>query len=92
MKTSVKVENLRCSGCGASIKKGVSELSGVYSVNIDIANKVIDVEHTDEVSREAIVRKLLSMGYPEEGSVEGLSAIKAGAKSVVSCMMGKISG
>jgi len=37
-----------------------------------------------------IAKVLLSLGYPEKGSVEGIQALKGKAKSVVSCAMGKM--
>jgi copper chaperone len=41
--------------------------------------------------REALITKLKSMGYPEQGSVTGLDAGLANAKSFVSCVIGRIS-
>jgi copper chaperone len=44
----------------------------------------------DEATRPAIVARLHGMGYPEKGSVRGLSAAVAGAKSFVSCAVGRL--
>ena len=41
--------------------------------------------------RDAIAAKLKSMGYPEYGSVSGLDAGLANAKSFVSCAIGRVS-
>jgi copper chaperone len=62
-----------------------------------VSNIVIDQEQqmvsvlADESLREAVVSKLKSMGYPEHGSVSGLDAGLANAKSFVSCAIGRIS-
>jgi copper chaperone len=37
------------------------------------------------------VAKLKSMGYPEHGSISGLDAGLANAKSFVSCAIGRVS-
>jgi len=38
-----------------------------------------------------LLSKLKSMGYPEQGSVSGLDAGLANAKSFVSCAIGRVS-
>jgi hypothetical protein len=43
-----------------------------------------------ESLRTEIVARLLKLGYPEQGSVEGLAALSAGAKSFVSCAIGRM--
>ena len=90
MKTTIKVENIRCGGCSNSIHKALASVTGIFGVEVDIANSTITVEHTDEVSRKQITDKLLSLGYPEEGTTKGFEALKAGATSFVSCAIGKI--
>jgi len=40
--------------------------------------------------REAVAIKLKSMGYPEKGSLKGLDAGLANAKSYVSCAIGRM--
>jgi len=44
-----------------------------------------------EASRVQVADKLRSMGYPETGTLEGLSAGLANAKSFVSCAIGRMS-
>jgi copper chaperone len=51
----------------------------------------VTIDTDDESVRNATIKALLTMGYPEQGSVEGLDALKGKAKSVVSCAIGKIS-
>lgn len=58
MKTIIKVENIRCSGCFRSIGKEIGIIAGVYGVNVDIANKTISVDHTEEVSKDELTKKL----------------------------------
>ena len=90
MKTSIKVENIRCGGCVNSITKKLSAIEGVESVAIAIEAQTVTVDMTDNAMKTAVIESLKRMGYPEKGSVEGFEAIKGKAKSVVSCAVGKV--
>ena len=65
MKTEIKVENIQCSGCSRAIGKDIGVIPGVYGVNVDIANKKISIDHTEEVNSEDLVLKLEKIGYPQ---------------------------
>lgn len=90
MKTTINVDNIRCGGCSNSIQKSLKTLTGVFSVDVDISNGIITIEHADELKREELTAKLLSIGYPEVGTAKGFQSIKAGATSLLSCAIGKI--
>lgn len=89
------VENIKCGGCANSICQKISALDGVDSVKVEVEAGEVYVRFTEEnVSEErlnAVREALLSMGYPESGSVEGMKAAGAKAKSFVSCAIGKLS-
>jgi len=91
MKIRIKVENIRCSGCANTITKKLMALGGVQSVDVSIDEQIITIETEGEAVRSPYVESLLAMGYPEQGSVEGITALKSKAKSVVSCAIGKVS-
>ncbi|MDZ4664627.1 MAG: heavy metal-associated domain-containing protein [Bacteroidota bacterium] len=91
MKTKVVVDNLKCGGCANSIKKGLMSFSEVSEVNVDTETDTIEVTHLDDFEKKKIKDKLYSMGYPEKGTLEGLDKIVTGAKSYVSCAIGKLS-
>ena len=59
-------------------------LEGVESVNVDVEAGKVECVTNNSDSIEALTseikQKLLSMGYPEQGSVEGLKAAGAKAK------------
>lgn len=88
MSEQISVENIKCGGCANSIQKGLLKIEGVDSVNVDIEQGVVNIE--GHAQRDALVQSLLSMGYPEKGSVEGLHSLKAKATSFVSCAVGRI--
>ena len=86
MKTEFHIENLKCGGCAATIKKGVSELKGIISVDVDIENSIVSVEADKEISVE-IKEKLSKLGYPEVGDK---NTVMHKAKSFVSCAVGRV--
>jgi copper chaperone len=90
MSLSIQVENIKCSGCANSIKKGLMDEAGVSTVEIDVENGMVSIDG-ENLDRDAIASHLLKMGYPERGSVEGMKAATAKAKSFVSCAIGKVS-
>jgi copper chaperone len=86
----VHVENIKCGGCEKSIIKGLTSIEGLSNIVIDRDLQLVKVT-ADESLREVIATKLKSMGYPEHGSVSGLDAGLANAKSFVSCAIGRVS-
>ena len=86
----VHVENIKCGGCEKSIIKGLNSIEGLSNIVIDRDQQLVKVT-ADESLREVIAAKLKSMGYPEYGSVSGLNAGLANAKSFVSCAIGRVS-
>ncbi len=86
----IQVENIKCEGRENSIIKGLSSIWGLSNIVIDRDQQMVSV-NADESLREALISKLKSMGYPERGSVSGLDAGLANAKSFVSCAIGRVS-
>lgn len=95
MERSILVENIKCGGCANGIKNSLKDTGLITSVEVDVEEGRIDLVLDDtqdvESATQQIKAKLLSMGYPEQGSVEGLKAAGAKAKSYVSCAVGKMS-
>jgi len=86
----IEIDNLKCGGCEKSILKGLSTLDGITGVTVDRERQ--SVHFTGEASlRDQVADKLRSMGYPEKGSLKGLDAGLANAKSFVSCAIGRVS-
>jgi len=86
----IEIENLKCGGCARSILKGLAELPGVTNSEVDMDQQLVKYEGT-EATRLQVADKLRAMGYPERGTLHGLSAGVANAKSFVSCAIGRIS-
>lgn len=85
MINKIEVENLKCSGCAGTIKKGLNSIEGVSDLSIDIETKIITFNSETEII-DTVKEKLGKMGYPEKGT--GNSFQKA--KSFVSCAIGKL--
>ena len=86
MKSDIQIENLKCGGCAATIKKGLLTVNGVKEVEIDIENSIVSIT-SDEGSLEEIKLKLSKLGYPEVGDK---NTVLHKAKSFVSCAVGRI--
>lgn len=91
MRTEIYVENIKCSGCVGSIEKGLLKIEHIEKVDIDIEKGLVKIEHQEGLDKEKLSQKLLSLGYPEVGTAEGFEKVKAGAKSFVSCAIGRMS-
>jgi copper chaperone len=86
----VEVENIKCGGCERSILKGLAAIDGISDVVVDRDQQTIQFTGPEPL-RDIVAEKLRSMGYPEKGSLQGLDAGLANAKSFVSCAIGRVS-
>lgn len=89
MQHTIDVENIKCGGCANTITGKLLKIEGTRNVQVDIENGRVTVEAPDN-ARASLVATLLASGYPEKGSVEGMKAAAAKAKSFVSCAIGKM--
>jgi copper chaperone len=86
MKANIEIENLKCGGCAATIKKGILGLEGISEVNIDIEKSIVSISLEND-NLEEIKAKLSKLGYPEVGDK---NTVLHKAKSFVSCAVGRI--
>lgn len=89
MSYTIAVENIKCGGCANSIRSRLIAEELATTVDVDIERGEVQVD-ADAGARERIIETLARIGYPEVGSVEGIKAAAAKAKSVVSCAIGRI--
>jgi len=87
MTTTIIIENLKCGGCAATIKKGILSIEGVSDISINVEESSVKVSTTLDVTKE-VKQKLSKMGYPEVGDA---NTLLHKAKSYVSCATGKMS-
>ncbi len=86
----IEIENLKCGGCEKSILKGLNALSDICDVEVDREHQLVRFTGSPSI-RDVVADKLRSMGYPEKGTLKGLDAGLANAKSFVSCAIGRVS-
>ena len=91
MELRLEVENVKCGGCARSIEKALRADPRIGAVAVDPSAGVVLIEAAADVRAEAAAT-LARLGYPEKGSVEGMKAAAAAAKSFVSCAVGRLSG
>ena len=85
----ITIENLKCHGCAATIRKEVGKINGVVEITVNHDQSVVIIHYEgDEMVIRACKEKLRKLGYPEAGGNTALSK----AKSYVSCAIGRISG
>lgn len=63
MRTDIKITDIQCSCCPRTVGQDIGIIPGVYGVTVDYANKTISVEHTEEVDRQQIEKRLEVIGY-----------------------------
>lgn len=81
-----EVENLKCSGCAATVKKKLLDHSEISSVEVDLEKGVIQTTFEGELDRNQIYHELAGLGYPEKGK----GNLFQKGKSYVSCAIGKM--
>jgi copper chaperone len=91
MELRLTVENVKCGGCARSIEKALRADPRISAVAVDPAGGLVLIEAAADVRAQAAAT-LARLGYPERGSVEGMKAAAAAAKSFVSCAVGRLSG
>ena len=89
MNYEVSVENIKCGGCANTIRTRLEKLDGIDSVTVDVESGRVTVDG-DGNTRQNVIERLASLGYPETGSVEGIRSATAKAKSFVSCAVGRM--
>jgi copper chaperone len=86
MTTTIHIENLKCGGCAATIKKGILGINSVEEVDVNVETSEVKVAHGKDVIA-TIKEKLSKLGYPETGDK---NTVLHKAKSFVSCAVGRL--
>ncbi len=86
MTTTIQIENLKCGGCAATIKKGLLGLENIHEVHIDVEKSMVTVT-SENIDLVKVKTKLSKLGYPEEGDE---NTVLHKAKSFVSCAVGRV--
>jgi copper chaperone CopZ len=87
MPTTIEIVNLKCNGCVNTVKKGLLNLSGIDTVDVDLDNSKVTIPAESPELVHLVKDKLSKMGYPE---IHEANTMLHKAKSFVSCATGKI--
>ncbi|MBS9782607.1 MAG: heavy-metal-associated domain-containing protein [Arcobacter sp.] len=91
MKKTFQVENVKCGGCGNTLKKALKEDFGEVEVNLEVHPREITLD-LEEGKEQALKQKLISLGYPfSDEKLGAFQKASTTAKSFVSCAIGKMS-
>ncbi|MBP9793588.1 MAG: heavy-metal-associated domain-containing protein [Flavobacterium sp.] len=88
MKTTIKIQNLKCGGCANTITSKLKQIETVSNISVDVDNSAVTFEYDSEEVLLRAKEVLHKAGYPEEGTT---NTIGSQAKSYVSCAIGKLS-
>lgn len=91
MKTTIKVDNLKCGGCAAAITKRLGSLPGITEVFVLPEKDEVDIFHSEQADLENIKQELRKIGYPERGTAEGIDKFTSNVRSYASCAVGRLS-
>ena len=86
---TIHVDNLKCGGCAHTIEKSLAAIPGVNAIAVAPEKGEVAFK-ADAALRPKVAETLRGLGYPETGTVTGLAAGVANAKSYVSCAIGKM--
>jgi len=86
MRTSIAIQNLKCGGCGTTIKNKLIALAGVNNVVIDVEQSLVIFDYQDEDQPHVVHNLLIDLGYPPEGAN---NKFKNKAQSFISCAKGR---
>lgn len=87
MKSTVEIQNLKCNGCGNTIKNKLTELDNISNVEIGLEDSTVTFDHKSDEDLEFVKKVLLKIGYPLVGEDNKL---QTKAKSYVSCAIGRM--
>jgi len=90
MKQTFEVQNVKCGGCAATLKKSLLEEFGEVEVDLELEPRKITLD-VEEAKIEVLKLKLRSLGYPlTTDELSTFQKVGTTAKSFVSCAIGKI--
>ena len=72
MRTKLAAPDINCQACKEAIEGALGPVSGVETVEVDVAARVVDVAHGPGVDAAALARLVEEQGY-EVSSVQEVS-------------------
>ncbi|MBI2756734.1 MAG: heavy-metal-associated domain-containing protein [Phycisphaerales bacterium] len=63
MKTTLKIEGMRCAGCAGSVERALVRIKGVLDVKVDREKGYAVVEHADSVAAQTLADLVNEIGF-----------------------------
>lgn len=83
-KTIIPLTGMTCASCAATIEKGLSDISGVSSVNVNLASEKASIEYdTEKVDERKLIDTVKDAGY---GVALEKKTINIGGMTCASCV------
>ena len=83
-KTIMPVTGMTCASCAATIEKGLSDLTGVSRVNVNLANEKASIEYdSSKVDTRALIDTISDVGY---GVAVEKTTFSVGGMTCASCV------
>ncbi len=87
MNTTLAIQNLKCAGCGTTIKNKLQSLKGIDEVSVNLENSMVSFSNETDEAFLAVEKMLAKLGYPLARDKNNLGKI---AKSYISCALGRM--
>jgi copper chaperone len=87
MKATIKIQNLKCSGCENTITSNLKKIKSISAIKINQEEDLITFEYEEAAALKKAKSSLKKLGYPEVGEENKLGTK---SKSYVSCAIGKL--
>ncbi|GAA4275412.1 heavy-metal-associated domain-containing protein [Aquimarina mytili] len=87
MKTTIAIQNLKCSGCENMIINKLSTIKGIKDISINIENHMVSYSYETPNVTETVQKELSKLGYPIQGDKNGANKK---VKSYISCAIGRL--
>lgn len=71
MKKKILVEGMKCENCAKHVKEALTSVEGIISADVNLADKLVVIETSDNVSNESIKLAVNTEKY----NVVGIEAV-----------------
>jgi copper chaperone len=87
VKATLKIQNLKCSGCAKTIISRLSGLKNIADVSVNHKDGAVSLIYLNDNTLSEAKKLLKKIGYPVVGEKNNLTTK---AKSYISCSIGRV--
>ncbi len=60
----LSVPDMNCAHCKATVSKLLSSQPGVSDVEVNLADRIVEIHHAEDLAQDAVLEKMADAGYP----------------------------